>query len=464
MNVRWNMAWGIMLLMSIPAVLADENAALAASASSEKLQAFLDHCRQQYAEIDQRIDRAGVGDASYFRLPGYPYLRTDRLMSSYRGELDELDKFGTWMLQLREYDSLAREDELINLGMPQVERAGLLEDLRVCAVWLSYAETADEAGRERLFQAATLSEHPPQCVAQAPDGTPLHSVPTRQGTGASRWQLWHNSMDVQQPADLSAASRDELGRIGLPMDQWAELAAAHAPQLLVETSGANDVPGTPVLRGQQVEVDAHTPAVYYRIDYTRLGQRTLIQLEYFLWFAASSGGAPHSLIWRVTLDERGTPLLYDSVQANGGEPQWFTGQALTVRPALLNGSAIERAVQHVPATSFALRIERTQHRLSRLVALDQEQTHKYAPREYRLRRYEDLFALPDGDGGSRSLFGPDGVLRGYRPTAACGSDRVPRQWGHLVVTIGGQPYYYDDPRLIEKLFNLPAHPNQQAFR
>src|SRR5581483_11457151 len=111
-----------------------------------KFRAFLAQCRQQYADVDARIASAGVHDDEFFAVPGFPYVRTDRLMSAYRNEVSgDLNTRGTWMLQLRENDSIARDIELTNLGMPKFERADLLNTLRTCAVWLSFDELADPA-------------------------------------------------------------------------------------------------------------------------------------------------------------------------------------------------------------------------------------------------------------------------------------------------------------------------------
>jgi len=463
-------AFAACICVSLPPwTAADAPEALAASRDSHRFEMFLAQCRARYATVDGRIERARVRDVGYFPVPGYPYLRTDRLMSSYRGELDGLDKFGAWMLQLREYDSLAREDELANLGIPKAERAALLSDLRLCAVWLSFAELNDAASRDQLLRAARLSDQPHGC----PAGGSSAALRVRRRTVSADFEraqasaplplLWQAAPSVENPSVESLfhdASRDELGRLGLPMGEWDALAAAYAPRLLFDGRGATDRPGRPELRGHRATVDPEQPVVHYQVDYARLHGRTVVQIEYFLWFQPRDAAAVDGLIWRVTLDEQGHPLLYSSVRADGHDPLWFPTQSVQARNA--DGQAGPQMPQPTPPPPFALRLGGSNHRLVQLTPLVGDVV---APqrRSYALRPYEELLVLPDG-GGTRSLFDSRGVVRGAASPQGCPAGDAARQWGHLPVSIGGRGYYFDDPYLIEKLFIVPEAAGERARR
>ena len=39
-------------------------------------------CRGLYATMDAQVDKAGVGDAQFARIAGYPYLRIDRFLAA----------------------------------------------------------------------------------------------------------------------------------------------------------------------------------------------------------------------------------------------------------------------------------------------------------------------------------------------------------------------------------------------
>jgi hypothetical protein len=376
-----------------------------------KFRAFLAQCRASYADVDARIQKAGVHDDEYFAVPGFPYIRTDRLMSSYRTEVSgDLNTLGTWMLQLRENDSIARDIELTNLGMPKYERADLLNTLRTCAVWLSFDELADPPTLAKLIEAARISDAPAQPAA------PHDSAPAaRSHTPLIQWRAASPPADVNLPSGFATAARDELGRVGLLMDQWPALAARHAPQLLIETAGDGDRVGAPILTEAGPSVDVSRPVVYYLPSYARIHDRTLVQLNYFIWFSPRPG-ALDGMIWRVTLGEDGKPLVYDHARADGAGHAWLRDRRHAV-----------------------LRLRSGSH----VVDLAADAQRRAPSQRYELRPYEDLMTLDAPGGGTRSLFGPDGT----------GRDGATRQWGHHAISA---TQYFDDPRLIEQSLNLES--------
>src|SRR5262245_47880844 len=78
-------------------------------------------CRDDYAAMDARVDAAGVRDAAYHRVPGYPYLRFDRTLASYAYEVEGLEPVAGWIRHMREFDQEAREFEYLNLGLTPME-------------------------------------------------------------------------------------------------------------------------------------------------------------------------------------------------------------------------------------------------------------------------------------------------------------------------------------------------------
>ena len=43
-------------------------------------------CVNWFAKLDHAIDRAGVRDAEAYRVPGFPYLRVNRFLASFRNK------------------------------------------------------------------------------------------------------------------------------------------------------------------------------------------------------------------------------------------------------------------------------------------------------------------------------------------------------------------------------------------
>lgn len=422
-------------------------------------------CRARIEALDRRIESAGVRDAGYQRLPGFPYLRADRLIASFVTEVEDLERFGELVWQLRDNDIYAREIELINLGVPMQERVSLLNDVRFCGGWLSRLELIEPADRERLLgvlQAAAAPAADPQGGRQAQADRArrvqeVFSQPAASqgiGTGASWWSVSTNFPVGTMLPDhgLGVANRDMLGRMGFTEDQWRALAARYAPVFLIENSADDDVPGAIRLTKRGAAVDRSTPALYYQPGYARLGTRSLLQFSYFLWF---DDGAEHrlsGLIWRVTLDADGKPLVYDSISASGFDQLWFPTEGFGRMPADPTEALVPQS--DIPE-EFAVRLSAVGHEVERLVPL------KEAPvrmRKLELRSYEELLTLPVAANGTRSLFDGRGFVTQPREDSKADPRTrgawPARQWGHHPTSLTAR-YYFDDPRLIERLFVLP---------
>jgi hypothetical protein len=434
--------------------------------SERNYQAYLAHCRASYEASNARIAASGRHDAEYVPVAGFPYLRTDRLMSSYREELaGNLDKLGTWMLQLREYDSIARDIEFTNMGLSKADRAPILNDLRTCAVWLSDAEAGDAPTFARLVAAAripdaVISSPLPQAVRDAEAARQAQikarfaaALPPPDPHRAMLWKLGTEAVDATVPLNLQKAQKDELGRVGLVMSQWPALAETLAPQLLMAST--SDRPGAPVLTAAGPTIDRKRATIYYLPSYARVGDRMLIQISYFVWFAGSNGKGLDGLIWRVTVDEQARPILYETIRANGFDHLWFPKDGIVARSQ--NDPLLMQVPQTAPSSGpFAVRLSNGVHDVQRLIASDALQSVRSGKLE--LRPYEDLMTLAAPGGGTRSLFGADGLVTGIRQPgyavyeqAGITAPGALRRWGdHRSSPLGA--LYFDDPMLLRQSF------------
>lgn len=442
------------------------------SPAAARLNAQLKACRVSYAEVEARIEKAGVRDAGYHVVDGFPYLRSDRLMASFTQELKDANTFSTWVLQLRDNEAFARDIELRNLGMSNQERAGLLSDLRLCSVWLSFNELQDEATLAQVFKGIPVPAAPVsaavstqkalqerEALIKADLAQPLQQL-TSPGTLAL-WQPQALPADATEPLPFEKMPHDELGRSGMTTQQWNALAALHAPRWLIETAGASDHPGAPVWRSAPEQktvslgIDTHKPTVYYQASFARMGQRSLIQFTYFIFFApsASDSAALDGMAWRVTLDPAGKPLIYDSVRMDGSDHLWFPAQTLAMRqPVVESGLLLSATDLQVFNNAWAIRLKSADHLARRLVTVSSDDPKA---KSYALEPYENLLTLALPSGGTRSIYQADGVLAGATP------QRAPRQLGALPATPTGK-HYFDDPYLIETVYVAPTWPADPA--
>lgn len=454
------------------------------------LYAGYDDCRERYAEIDTQIDAAGVRDGAFYRVPGYPYMRTDRLLASYAHEVQGLNEVAGWMRRMRELDQESREFEMRNLGM-SLQEVGLKRSrLQDCGRVLAAVELDSPEALNGLRDAV----QPPDeysGVARALGLYPLmapllKSHTTRQQeqaqaqfsravdqTAAQRPAVHWKTQEVEDlslvPTDFEKAYPDELGMPGLVDSAWRALAEAHAPQLWVESDDAVNQPGVPVWKDGGLAVDASKPVVHYHVDFARFGGHALVRVNYFLWFRKAGaegidGADVDGLIWRVTLDRQAEPLVYESLHASGRDHYWFPAQALQQRQDN-NGYWIDPPL--FPQDGLAprmpvLRLAQEQHELRRV--LPASEVAEGPVRTYALERYEDLYLAPTPDGGTRSIFGADGFVAGSDATEpvwllASGMRRpgALRQYGHHATSLLGQRHF-DDPHLLEEVFVAPPPP------
>ena len=438
-------------------------------------------CRAKYAEMDARIDAAGVRDGSYYRVPGFPYFRTDRYAASYKDEVKGLDDTAGWMRRMREFDQEAREFEYRNLGMSEQEIGTWRYDLLACGGGLANLEMFEEAnlaflrkqvapGSEYRTRAAPLTDAQRKAIAS-------HDAEVRKrfggnlpaATASAPLKLWA----VKPVEDMSliangygAASPDELGVPALIDSQWRAFAEAHAPALWIETAGTRDQPGMPIVtRDGAFSVDAAQPRMHYQITFTRYAGQPLAQINYFIWFAGRDGntGALDSLIWRVTLDAQARPLVYESVNASGRDHLWFAARPLKLRAAGKRADDITALFpQAEPVIGpVALRIAAGSHALLRVVPLATARANGDS-NPYALHRYEEVFTLAAAEGKTRSLYDASGLIPGIRDDEQVKlfGDRVAtpgalHALGRLPVSATGMAHF-DDAARLERVLEVPA--------
>ncbi|WFM71940.1 hypothetical protein [Halomonas sp. CKK8] len=474
-------------------------------------------CLERLAAFDAAVADAGVTDAGASRVAGFPYLRTDRLLASLGDELDSTAAFADWVTRMRELDAEARAIEAANLpaagrdALPAPSGAEQAEVVHACAERLMQRELLAGVGtgpaREQLRAAVEAPDHY-RTWRRALGLYPL----TRLGLaiGYNRWKESHldtfeapfATMPAEaplvryappggQPRDAEAAARwlreaprSPLGFVELEREALLRLAAHHAPVFLVETRSHDDRFGAPYWfagpEGPLPRVDTTRPVADVRLSHTRFEGELLPQLVYTLWFPARSrqgaldllGGRLDGLVWRVTLDERGRPLIHDSIHPCGCYHLFFPVPPLErvevaadadLREAPLTPSEAPRLVA---GQRLAVRLAAVSHYVENLGVADSHvdvaETRRYALEAVSVPPDHGRRSLALPGGGRRSLYGPDGLVphterleRFLLWPSGILSPGAMRQWGtHATVFVGRR--HFDDPRLFEAAFERPA--------
>lgn len=486
---------------------------------NQDVPSFLRDCHARFKQSDREIRRARTHDATFPQVAGFTYLRSSHLLESYAQQAaTDPGIFDAWTLEMRDNEAYSRTIELKNLGLEGAELANTLSDLRYCSVWLSNLEledkpTADrlvhsripgdetsrgliarfvwtrseirrEAARRQALVRADFAQPVSQLTATGPlvvwqarrnPSTESEGVASSPPSDCAPYEVClaapTNPGDTTPPAalDFSKFRHDELGRVALTPEDWESLATRFAPRWVIEQGGPYDKIAAATWSAKGPDVDAAKPVVYYLPAYTRSGKDTLIQFNYFIFFSAHvSPEDPHTddghldgLIWRVTLGPDGRPIAYDAIHASGFDHMWFPLPAVRPRPAQSLDQDLPFMPQpDMPATNFLIRVQSGTHNLRRLIAAS-EMPPGLAVQSYELRPYEELYELPSGDKVAHNFFNPEGFVDGTAREgrmfySALGVQRAGmlREWGKHPTSLAAA-HYFDDPLLLEKMFELP---------
>jgi hypothetical protein len=443
-------------------------------------------CTEWFRELDAQVDAARVRDAQEARIPGYPYLRVNRLLASFREHAGRDERALQALVErMQALDLAARGHEIANLGA-----AVALERARECGSRLRAADLADARRRARLLEHATVPDDYSTAlrvlglyaltrwpfiagVREYQEGVraAFRAAP---GTGTVLRYGPPEAPPVPRPALAAVMARAGANPLGMPEPQGAALEAlfaAHAPVFEIETADAYDRPGALNWRaGDGVpSVDAAEPVVYRHLAWTRYRERVLLQLVYTIWFSERPPASPGDILagrldgvtWRVTLAPDGAPLVYDSMHPCGCFHMFLpTPRALAVA-APHAGMEWMFAPQSLRAVADGerpvVRVASRTHYVERVTLA----RHAGAAQRYAFRAYDELRSLPRPGGGSASIFGPrDGLIAGTeRPERflfwpmGIASAGAMRQWGHHATAFVGRRHF-DDADLLEKRFVL----------
>lgn len=455
-------------------------------------------CLNFYQELDQTVFANDAEDSGEMRVQGYPFLRVDRFLASFRGDDLTNEAYAQWLELLRQTDEHARLLEFANL--PNTVKQHLSAQipsgfsfnryLQECGRSLIKAALSQGASMRsklsaltavpddyqswkriaglypiaRLFAQATLDDlHQElnQPFQQPPERLPLSGKLIRYHPNNAPLLL-----SKQAVVDmLTAAYQNPLKLPLLLPEQLAKLFGQFAPVWEIDTRNDNDRIGIMTINANaEPVIDTRIPTAYVKHAYSHYHGDILLQLIYQIWLPAREktgwfdpyGGELDSVIWRITLSPQGEPIAYDSIHACGCYYLLFPAKGYRATQKTDDAEPVlsPKVIDYDPYQQrLLLRLDARTHYLQQVAATQNE---KQGIR-YRLHDYDDLRALRSEDGRHHNVFGPDGIIESSNRTErfllwpfGVDSPGAMRQWGsHAIAFVGRR--HFDDAFLLEKL-------------
>ena len=286
---------------------------------------------------------------------------------------------------------------------------------------------------------------------------------------------------------LLALSRDNPLRIPLPdAAQRRKLIDTFAPVWEIDTTSQDDRIGTPhwtSANANRPDIDTDKPLMYTKLSRSFFNGEILLQINYMVWFPSRPCqssfdilcGHIDGIIWRVTLSNKGTPLLFDSIHSCGCYHQFFPTPALKVKE---NESWLQEPVlipEKLPTISqnrhIVLRIATVSHYINAVTVEPEASKTALNTAVVSHQPYDLLRSLPVNTKQRRSMFDIRGLVPGTERAErfilwpmGVPSPGAMRQWGtHATAFVGRR--HFDDPCLIETIFEPGAlyRPNDKPL-
>ena len=457
-------------------------------------------CARLFLAIDRQVVSADARDAQSTVVSGFPYLRIDRSGVALRPSAEQDTSWQAWRRLLADTDHQARGHELRNsaatVSPAAIDACRQLllaadDDAHARGLLASAAHVPDDYSvamralglypLTRLAFASGVADWQRDTIATF--GLPIEELPLR-GQLRRFAPAADAAHDVARVlADRSAGTREAASVLGLPAPpSLAGLIERHAPLIEIDESGPYDRMGPLSIAGEgrPARLDASAgPVVYVRVAHALLAGVWRTQLVYTFWFSERPrkgvvdllAGDLDALIWRVTLDDDGGALAYDTIHACGCYHMFFATPRVQPREGLPPGQGRLDEGLFMPqpplreaadGERIALRIESGTHYLQRVTLRGPSDLAHGSTSPYVLRDEDELRSLPvtGAAGLTRSAYAPSGMIPGtqrlerwlFWPMGIASAGQL-RQWGRQATAFVGRRHF-DDPHLLERYFGV----------
>ena len=427
-----------------------------------------DDCTRWFAQLDAVVDASGVRDAQDERVPGFAFVRVDRLAVATR----EATPLPQWLARAAALDQQARNAEIANLPASAFPIDGAAD----AAAAGARSNTCRNTLTQRVLQDSALQGAVRE-RAHVPDRYAM-SLRTLGAYPLVRWPFFAGVKTWQNQQSAAVAKWTTQPPPRMRFEPPAE--DPFAPVFEIESRDGNTlapfdrfgVPIWPARDAAAPRLDTTQPVVFRRSTHTLVGGRWLRQQVYTAWFTErpASGafdvlsGTLDGVIVRLTLAPDGAPLMVDTIHTCGCWHQFFPAPGVDLRsgaPQHMEWAFVPATLPpHAPGQRMVVRLASATHHVMSVTAASGP-----AGKRYFLRDENELRALPlAGGSGSRSLYAADGLVRGteraerflFWPMGIASAGAM-RQWGHHATAFVGRRHF-DDPNLLDSRFLLPALP------
>lgn len=450
--------------------------ALLASGCSQRPTSSEQTCQQVFATRDSIT--AASRDGQYAFIDGYYGLRSDRLSARLASQANTPTQQRLWLERLAENDIEASQIELSNLPVSQrggIATPALQQRLQACRSAQIEQLLAEPQALEQVRQRSRIKDDYSDW-ARTLGLYPLLKPAYR--AGIAQWQSeaqaqdapldssqWLSYRPINVPAmTIQPLTMDELGLPQPNPSQLAALFARHAPRINVQHLSRADRIGQPTFDRQGRRQFKLQPKVYQSTGWSLLDGRWHLQLVYQFWFSQRPktrtldmlGGDLDGLIWRVTLNDQGSAMLYDSIHPCGCWQSFYLPQR---SPLVFKQPTDEESRPHTRiatdnSKAVTLWLNAGQHSL---VWVDQR--HSAFPAiTYQRVDINQLRQLRHPS-GTKSLYSTDGLVTGSErlerwllwPSGVRSAGSM-RQWGRHATAFIGRAHF-DDPELLNRYFD-----------
>ncbi len=443
-------------------------------------------CTLAWQDVERHLQQAGIQDAQGNQIPRYPYLRVSRTLAAFDLAALTPAERHDWL-----YHALYNGERALRVRLARLKKRHMFDP-----GWLMYCakqQVAALATDSRQWADLASNVQVPDAyldwrrtIGAYPLIRPLLAYQVRK-LQASQLQMFGSQTDHPGARQFSPKppepgptlvtsilshehSRDRLGLPVFSTEGTEKLLSTHAPHLVMASDKPYDRPGTPRWKDSQWVVEPPARA-YTLVTQIRWQDQWLPQLVYVFWFDERPkphpldiyGGRLDGLIWRVTLDDNGQVLMYDSVHPCGCYHQWYPlSDRLRLKPGAVGDEIMTVLPLEAPANHRAMlrpvvHLASGTHYVANVsFSAPPDPITESTP--YELIHYDRLRALPDSTGMHRSLFLPNGLIAGTERLerfllwgTGVLSPGAMRQWGHHATAFIGKRHF-DDPDLLNRYF------------